>query len=559
MVQRVYYQRKSAQVDKVENSWLEGWTSNYLHEQQMLDTDVAKIIQFKEDNLEKPAWSMVSAEGKRLKCLWAQWDRLHLKQDVLYRRWETPDGLQIKWQLVLPNHMVKEVMPYLHDAPTSAHLGVNRTLASIRSRFYWPQYHTDVKQWVKQCDQCAARKPSKNQRKARLGQYRVGEPMERIAIDILGPLPKSSDGNKYIMIVADYFTKWAEAYAIPNQEAVTIASKLVNEFITRFGVPRQIHTDQGRSFESKLFKAVCELLDVEKTRTTAFHPQSDGLVERLNRTLENMLSLYVEENQLDWDVYLSLMMMAYRSTPQGSSLYSPNFLMFGREIELPIDLLIGRPPIDESDYGDENDYAAELRFKLESAYEYARYNLKKSADRQKKNYDHRSDHDLLPVGQAVWLYTPTKKKGISPKLQKVWKGPFVITDKLSDLVYRIQLTARSKPMIVHRDRLYRYYGRDPPTWFQVKETMIPETENATELGTEYESTSDHDESEVNLDIDPNVNVESDTGMLVVSDEIEEQENLPVPSTSDSETTTYKTQTRTRQNIKPPKRFGEWVT
>ena len=184
LVQRVHSQRKSAQVDKVENSWLEGWTSNYLHEQQMLDTDVAKIIQFKEDNLEKPAWSMVSAEGKRLKCLWAQWDRLHLKQDVLYRRWETPDGLQIKWQLVLPNHMVKEVMPYLHDAPTSAHLGVNRTLASIRSRFYWPQYHTDVKQWVKQCDQCAARKPSKNQRKARLGQYMVGEPMERIAIDI---------------------------------------------------------------------------------------------------------------------------------------------------------------------------------------------------------------------------------------------------------------------------------------------------------------------------------------------------------------------------------------
>ena len=197
--------------------------------------------------------------------------------------------------------MMSEVLKHLHDSPTAGHLGVGRTLASVKLRFYWPMYQSDVKTYIKQCALCGSGKRPKHQRKAYLKQYQVGAPLERIAIDILGPLPVSYNGNKYIIIVVDYFTKWAEAYAIPNQEAVTVGTKLVHEFSARFGIVRQIHTDQGRNFESKLFKQICNLLDIDKTRTSAFHPQSDGLVERFNRTLENMLSLYVADNQRDWD------------------------------------------------------------------------------------------------------------------------------------------------------------------------------------------------------------------------------------------------------------------
>ena len=137
--------------------------------------------------------------------------------------------------------------------------------------------------------------------KAPMKQYQVGEPMKRIAIDILGPLPESNAGNKYIMIVTDYFTRWTEAFALPNQEALTIARALVDEFISQFGLPRQIHTDQGTQFESKLFQNLCELLDIDKTRTTAFHPQSDGLVERFNKSLEDMISKYITVDQRSWD------------------------------------------------------------------------------------------------------------------------------------------------------------------------------------------------------------------------------------------------------------------
>ena len=121
--------------------------------------------------------------------------------------------------------------------------------------------------------------------------------LERVALDILGPLPKSDSGNKYIMVVAEYFTKWTEAYPIPNQEAVTVARKLVDEFVSRFGAPEHLHSDQGRNVESSLFKEVCKLFGIVKTRTSPYHPEGDGVIERLNRTVLSMLSNYVDDRQ----------------------------------------------------------------------------------------------------------------------------------------------------------------------------------------------------------------------------------------------------------------------
>ena len=176
-----------------------------------------------------------------------------------------------------------------------------------------------------------------------MSQYNVGAPSERVAMDILGPLPESESGNKYLLLVADYFTKWPEAYALPNQEATTVAEVFVREYVCRFGVPLELHSDQGRNFESKVFREMCTLLGIKKTRTTPLHPQSDGMIERMNRTLEAQLSKFVDDHHRDWDYYIPYLMMALRSATHESTKCTPAMMQFGRELCLPIDLLLGRP------------------------------------------------------------------------------------------------------------------------------------------------------------------------------------------------------------------------
>ena len=156
-------------------------------------------------------------------------------------------------------------------------------------------------------------------------------------MDILGSLPLTPRGNRYVLVVTDYFTKWTESYAIPDQSAETVAEMLVSEFICRFSVPRQLHSDQGTNCESRVMTEVCELLDIEKTRTTPLHPQSDEQVERYNCTLIEMLRGKLNDKQEDWDLQLPTCMMAYSSSVHESTGSTPNELMLRREIEVPFD------------------------------------------------------------------------------------------------------------------------------------------------------------------------------------------------------------------------------
>ena len=172
---------------------------------------------------------------------------------MLYRLWETLSGDAIVKQLILPKSLRSEVLQQLHNTQTAGHLGVAKTPSRVRERFYWVQCRHDVREWCRNCDLCAQKRGPQKKIKAPIAKYNVGSPMERIAIYVLGPLPITETGNKYILIVADYFTKWVEAYPMPNQEATTVAELLVREFISRFGVPLLIHSDQSRNFESELF------------------------------------------------------------------------------------------------------------------------------------------------------------------------------------------------------------------------------------------------------------------------------------------------------------------
>ena len=307
---------------------------------------------------------------------------------------------------------------------------------------------------------------------------RVGEPLQRVAIDILGPLPETYSGNKYIVVIADYFTRWTEAYPVPNQEAVTVASVVAEQFIARFGVPQVIHTDQGANFESALFKELCKLLGIEKTRTTAYRPQSDGLVERFNRTLEQMLSVYVHENQRDWDLHVPFVLMAFRSSPQETTGYTPNLLMLGRETTLPLELIIGSPS-PAATFSTTAEYVTAFQQRCEKAFRLAREHSRQGQERQKRNYDGRITKvsPSYTINEKVWLVTPTRRRGRSPKLQLSWSGPHTIINKLSDCLYRMQYMGSTRLKVVHVDRLKKYVdpgGGDGSSVDPVVTAALPE-------------------------------------------------------------------------------------
>lgn len=188
----------------------------------------------------------------------------------------------------------------------------------------------------------------------------------------------------------DYFSKWVKILPVPDQTSETCADKILNEVIARYGCPQSIHSDQGRNFESSLFQEFCKILEIKKTRTTPRNPRANGLVERFNRTLISMIKSYIKGKQTDWDKNLGCLALAYRSTPQESTKFTPNMIMLGKEVKLPLHVIYSDPEKSEecSSYGD---YLYKLRENLYHSHQIVRKNLKCATNIQKNKYDKKSN------------------------------------------------------------------------------------------------------------------------------------------------------------------------
>ena len=201
----------------------------------------------------------------------------------------------------------------------------------------------DIAQWCKSCLPCATRQAGRAV-KPLLTPIPVGGPFDQVGVDVV-QLPVTRKGNKYAVVFMDYLTKWPEVFPTKDQTAPTIAKLLVEKIISRHGVPSELLSDRGPSFLSGLMEEIYHAMGVHTVNTIAYHPQTDGLVERFTRTLIDMLSTTTDSGEQDWDLKLPFILFAYRATPQASTGESPFFLLYGRDPRLPTEAALS-PPVD---------------------------------------------------------------------------------------------------------------------------------------------------------------------------------------------------------------------
>ena len=430
------------------------WTNGQLHQAQMDDPTLRAVHDWLEKGARPPKEDMQGC-SRKMRSYWSQFDRLLCKDGIVCRKWIDEVTGQVAYtQKCLPPKYIPLALAELHDSPMAGHLGVNKTTKAIRSRFYWQGLSEDVETYIRQCPQCNQAKNPPKPRKAPLHSIPVGYPLEKVCLDLVGPLPKSNNGFEYIVVVTDLFTKWPEAYPLRNTDAPSVARRIMDDFICRFGCPEGLHSDQGPNLEGSVFHGLCDLINTAKSRTTPYHPQSDP-AERMIQSLTSILRTLVSRNQKDWDELLPKALMSYRTREHKSTGYTPYRLMFGREARLPVDAMLADPPEGTQDYPT---YVAKLKQQMVETEAVVRDNLKAAQKKQKDHYDVHSHGEPFKEGDRVWYYQKAVPRGKTKKLWRPWQGPWRIVKVLSDVTYRIQTEApgggrRRNRKVVHFNML----------------------------------------------------------------------------------------------------------
>ncbi|GFX57523.1 hypothetical protein TNCV_3051731 [Trichonephila clavipes] len=391
---------------------------------------------------------------------------------ILCRKNFDPDGKL--WLPVIPKHLRADILRHFHDAPTAGHLGFAKTYDRIRKRFYWPGMYRNVVRYVMHCRECQRRKSVPQRPPGRLVPIPPAiAPFHRIGIDLLGRFPKSAHGNKWIIVCTDYSTRYAITKALPTAEVDEIAKFLLEEIVLRHGAPRVIITDRGAVFRSRLVSSLVDLCNIDHRFTTAYHPQTNGLTERFNKTLADMLSMYVDVEQKNWDEILPFVTFAYNTAKQETTGFTPFYLLHGREAETTLDTML---PFCLNDFDDNN--ITKIAARAEESRQLARVHTLRAQDKDRRRYDSKHQMVSYAPGDLVWVYTPVRKVGLSEKLLRRYFGPYQVLRRLSAVTYEVQdfdPASRKRKLreVVHVLRMKPYH--DPAE--QIETEDIPPKES----------------------------------------------------------------------------------
>ena len=328
----------------------------------------------------------------------------------------------LKRQFVTDEETKSTILYEYHDSPVGGHRGMNRTIREIRKRYDWPNLKREVEGYVKKCQSCQMNKTLGPRHKVPMEITTTArKPFERCAIDIVGPTTETNKGNRYILTFQDNLTKFVVAEPIQAQDAETVAREFVRSVILKFGTSEVILSDQGSNFLSELFRNTCKLLRIKKINTTAFHPESNGGLERGHRVLVEYLRHYITEDQRDWDDWIPYATYVYNTTTHRTTGYTPFELLFGYEARVPSSLQ--EQPTPRYNY---DDYVGELKGRMQTAHAIARDRLVEGKVRSKRDYDKKAVPLTLKVGDRVLLYDESVRRGRSKKLNAKWIGPYTV-------------------------------------------------------------------------------------------------------------------------------------
>lgn len=425
---------------------------------QQADPDIRIVLNWAEQS-QRPPRRQLRGASQCLKKLWTEFSRLSVIDGLLCRSVICSLTGDTILQIVVPSAMTPDILLQLHGTPASAHFSSERVWEQARKLCYWPSMYRDIKAWCEQCTACQTRRGPVPSHRAPMGGSQTVRPFERVAMDIL-ELPVTTKGNRYVLVVEDYFTKFVNLYALPNQTAITVARCLFEDYILIHGVPETLHSDQGRQFEAEVIQSLCQWLNIKKTRTTPYHPKSDGMVERFNRTLIDQLAKTLLTHGGEWDEYVKHVAFAYNTSPHSSTHFTPYFLTHGREARVPADVILPTRALDPQMTGSHTDFVFSLQRKLDSAFSSARMHSEAAHERQKMYHDEGVRHQPYAVGAMVWLNNPVESR---MKLAPHWKGPYKIVQVMDScgelgLIYKIvnPLDSDERAQVVHYDRLRPY-------------------------------------------------------------------------------------------------------
>ena len=380
---------------------------------QREDPDLQMIFSY----LEK---KKLPSDEKKARKLVLESDRYTILDGVLHY---VDNSRGNRLRVAAPSAICETLLQENHSQ--AGHFAAKGVYEKLARRYWWEGMYADVVKHCRACLTCASYRGAGRRSKPPLKPIEVGGPFERVGVDIL-EMPPTERENRYIVVFMDYLTKWVEAFPTADQTSETIAHLLVERIICQHGAPKELLSDRGPNLLSNLILDICDLMGMKKTNTTAYHPQTDGLVENFNRTLRAMIAKHSRKFGRDWDVYLPQLLFAYRTKPHESTGEAPYYLLYGHDARLPTEAALSVP---RSPYVTSvDDYKTELTVGLTEAWKQARLNIKKAQKRQKLHYDKQAKIIDFQPGGRVMVYMPHEHQGKNRKLALPYHGPFRILE-----------------------------------------------------------------------------------------------------------------------------------